>query len=106
VSEGVPPSNSPGRPGAHPWDPPWLCWMGGGRGRVEVEVEGEWVEVEVEGGGWWNEGGGGRVERGGGGGGGGGGGFLLYYIPLLFNLSRMSLMRDCWEATVASRLET
>ena len=37
LSEGVPPSNSPGRPGAHPGDPPWLCWI---VVVVVVEVEG------------------------------------------------------------------
>jgi len=68
LSEGVPP-NGGCTPGAHPWDPPWLCWRVG-------RDEGWRVEVDD------------------------------FYASSFFNLSRMSLMRDCWDATVASRLET
>ncbi len=93
---GCPPQTPPVGQGRTPETRLGCAGGGGWRG-------GGWRVEGVEGGGWRGggvgrvEGGGWRVE---------GGGFLLYYIPLLFNLSRMSLMRDCWEATVASRLET
>ncbi len=58
----------------------WRCEGG----RVEVDVEGERVEWRWR---WmWR--------------------CMIFYASSFFNLSRMSLIRDCWEAMVASRLET
>jgi hypothetical protein len=75
---------------------------------VDVEDGGGWGDGGgVEGGGWRVEGGGWMGGGGCGGGMGGGGGMVDgIYAPRVFNLSRMSLMRDCCDPTVASRLET